>query len=277
MFKWYGVVGLLMMLFVHVNYVLGIQPFARWYFLIVWVGYILLVDAIIYQLHHSSLLTKRPKTLVGIAITSVAIWWLFELVNLRVANWGYHGEVGIAAVGSVAYKTVMFATMLPSFFETVELFRTLHLFDDKKLRHKHKITKKGLHAMMLGGLLCLILPLVWPSVFFPLVWLTFFLLLDPINFLNKEPSIIQHWRDRRLAIPLVLVCTGLTLGFLWEFWNYWAPPATKWFYNIPYLGFFKIFEMPILGYFGYIFFAFELYAMYFFFRSLFKHREKLLT
>jgi hypothetical protein len=214
---------------------------------------------------------------VGIAIASVAIWWLFELINLRVANWGYHGEVGLAAVGSVAYKTIMFATMLPAFFETVELFRALHVFDDKKLKKKHKITKKGLHAMMAGGLLCLILPLVWPSVFFPLVWLTFFLLLDPINFLNKEPSIIQHWRDRRLAIPLVLVCTGLALGFLWEFWNYWAPPATKWFYNIPYLSFFKIFEMPILGYLGYVFFAFELYAMYFFFRSLFKHREKLLT
>jgi hypothetical protein len=57
-------------------------------------------------------------------------------------------------------------------------------------------------------------------------------------------------------------------GFFWEFWNYFA--IVKWKYNIPYVGFLKIFEMPILGYLGYIPFALSLYSMYYFTRHYFK-------
>ena len=61
------------------------------------------------------------------------------------------------------------------------------------------------------------------------------------------------------------------LGFLWEFWNYYAIP--KWTYDIPFVGFFKIFEMPILGYLGYLPFALELYAMYYFFTQTLHDEE----
>ena len=36
----------------------------------------------------------------------------------------------------------------------------------------------------------------------------------------------------------------------------------KWFYTVPFVGFAKIFEMPLLGYGGYWPFAWELYALY---------------
>ena len=42
-------------------------------------------------------------------------------------------------------------------------------------------------------------------------------------------------------------------GFWWEFWNYYSSP--KWVYDIAYVGFLKIFEMPLLGYVGYPFFG----------------------
>lgn len=64
----------------------------------------------------------------------------------------------------------------------------------------------------------------------------------------------------------MLFVAGTLCGLLWEFWNYYA--VTKWFYEIPFVGFFKIFEMPILGYLGYGPFAWELFAMYYFARSL---------
>ena len=47
--------------------------------------------------------------------------------------------------------------------------------------------------------------------------------------------------------------TTLVTGFFWEMWNYYSLP--KWIYTIPYLGFWKIFEMPFLGYLGYPFFG----------------------
>ena len=196
------------------------------------------------------------------------------LLNLRVGNWNYNHVAGIAALNNSLWKTIYFSTVIPAFFETYEYIRTIHLFDNVKLHKKHKITKNFLHFMIGSGILAFILPFLYPQYFYPLIWLTFFLLLDPVNYLHKQPSIIGHLKDRNLVLPLSLLLAGIIMGFFWEFWNYWA--ITKWYYTIPFLNFFKIFEMPILGYLGYFPFAFELYSMYFFVQSLFLKKEKLL-
>jgi hypothetical protein len=52
---------------------------------------------------------------------------------------------------------------------------------------------------------------------------------------------------------------GAICGLLWEFWNFWA--LTKWVYDIPYVGWLKVFEMPILGFLGFPPFAVECYVM----------------
>jgi hypothetical protein len=39
-------------------------------------------------------------------------------------------------------------------------------------------------------------------------------------------------------------------------WNYFAMP--KWYYTVPFFDYPKVFEMPLLGYFGYIPFGWEL-------------------
>jgi hypothetical protein len=54
-------------------------------------------------------------------------------------------------------------------------------------------------------------------------------------------------------------------------WNYHASP--NWYYTIPYVGFWKIFEMPLLGYSGYLPFALELFAMYQFTLFLLRQQE----
>ena len=58
---------------------------------------------------------------------------------------------------------------------------------------------------------------------------------------------------------LALWVGGLVCGFFWELWNWRSYP--KWIYHIPFVGFGKVFEMPILGYLGYLPFALELYLM----------------
>lgn len=61
-------------------------------------------------------------------------------------------------------------------------------------------------------------------------------------------------------ISLMLGC--LICGFFWEMWNYYAYP--KWIYQIPGVDFIHVFEMPLLGYLGYIPFSFEIFAFYHF-------------
>lgn len=274
MFKKYGVLGVLLIVFVEINFFLKIQPFADWYFPIVWLGYILTIDALVYKLRKKSLISNNFYQILGMFALSAIFWWTFEFFNRSIQDWSY---TGVGPLGDLRYLfgSIAFSTVLPALFETFELIRSIHLFDNKTLHKKYKITKNYLHFMMIAGAFCFVAPVLLPEFAFPLVWLSFYLILDPINYLHNQPSILGHLKDGKLATPLSLLLSGIILGFLWEFWNYWA--VIKWTYDLPYVGFLKVFEMPILGYLGYFPFALELYAMYWFVRSLFVKKEHLLA
>jgi hypothetical protein len=118
-----------------------------------------------------------------------------------------------------------------------------------------------------AGLAALMTPLVWPSPYMtPLVWIGFVLFLDPVNSRIGEHSIMAevftgHWRSL-----WQLFLSGLICGLLWEFWNYWA--GAKWHYSVPYFGDIRLFEMPVLGFLGFMPFAVECFAIYKFIRRI---------
>ncbi len=274
MFRWYGFLGVIIVVLMEINFFIKLEPFSSFYFPIIWLGYILVLDAINKKISGKSLISDNFNKYLGLVLISALLWWIFEFANIKTGNWAYTaGEFDVRARS--LFWTISFATVLPAFFETYELIRNVHLFDKVKLKKRHGITKKFLHWMFSVGVLSFLLPFLFPRYTFPLVWISFFLLLDPINYLHKQPSIIQHLRDGKLVIPLSLLVAGIIMGFFWEFWNYYA--IAKWTYDIQFVGFFKVFEMPILGYLGYFPFAFELYAMYSFVQSLFLKKEKLLV
>lgn len=68
----------------------------------------------------------------------------------------------------------------------------------------------------------------------------------------------RRFTKRQLWKQLWAGC--LLCGFFWEFWNYYSSP--KWIYEVPFVDFWHLFEMPLLGYLGYLPFALELYALY---------------
>ena len=266
--RWYGFLGMLLIIVIEINFYLQLEPLASYYFPFIWFGYILVVDALVLKFHKKSLVHTNPKKFVFLLVSSALFWWLFEIVNWGVGSWSYHGGIPYQSqFGRFFFKTISFATVLPAVFETAEIVRVREVFAKIKLHHTHRVTHHLVYGMILVGIFGLLLALIWPKLFFPLVWVVFFCILDPINYLHKQPSIIGHWADRKLSVPLTLAIAGLVCGFLWEFWNYWA--VKKWVYHIPYVGFLKIFEMPLLGYLGYIPFAFELYAMYHFVKYYF--------
>ncbi len=254
-----------MILFSELNFYFKIEPFASWYFPIIWFGYIFLIDAVIYKLKGHSLIMSRKEQFVKALILSALIWWLFEVINLKLGNWNY-GTLNLFNIRTLVKAIISFATVLPAIIETYELLKTFNLFNKYKLEKHHNITHSFLHLMTFIGIIMIALTLLWPKYFFPLIWFAFFFILDPINYLHSQPSIIGYWKSGNYKIPLILIVTGIIMGVLWEFWNYYA--VIKWYYEIPFVGFFKIFEMPILGYLGYGPFAFELFAMYYFVRSL---------
>ncbi|MBV8317398.1 MAG: hypothetical protein JOZ53_20860 [Planctomycetaceae bacterium] len=52
----------------------------------------------------------------------------------------------------------------------------------------------------------------------------------------------------------------LACGFFWEMWNYYSYP--KWVYHVPFVGVLHVFEMPLLGYLGYLQMAHGLKALF---------------
>jgi hypothetical protein len=94
------------------------------------------------------------------------------------------------------------------------------------------------------------------------LWVGLIYLLDPINKLLEAPSLLRDWESGRLGRTLALAAGGATCGLLWEFWNYWA--VAKWTYDLPFLGPLEsiaYFEMPVLGFFGFLPFAAECWVM----------------
>lgn len=106
----------------------------------------------------------------------------------------------------------------------------------------------------------LILLLAYPTYFFPFLWLSVYFILEPLNVLLKNKSLFEYTtsRDWRPVLALWLGC--LICGFFWEMWNFFSYP--KWIYDVPFVNFLNIFEMPLLGYGGYLPFALELFALY---------------
>ncbi|MEK6938776.1 MAG: hypothetical protein AABX04_07070 [Nanoarchaeota archaeon] len=265
MFKKYGYLGIILILFAGLNFFLKIKPFDLWYIPIIWWGYILLVDSLVFHLSQKSLLSSYPKKFWLVVLLSIPLWAVFEWYNLFIQNWYYVNY-------TFWIHIVNFTIIFPAVLETYYLLRALRLFEKIKLKHKHNVSPRLITVMILLGTVGCILPFIFPRYAFYLVWIAFFLLLDPINYTLGNPSIIKHLHDGKLNIPLCLFFGAIICGIFWEFWNYWAFP--KWFYEIPFIGFFKIFEMPILGYIGYGPFGWEVYSMYNFVAGLFSKNKK---
>jgi hypothetical protein len=73
-------------------------------------------------------------------------------------------------------------------------------------------------------------------------------------------NLITRAKNGEWRTVVSLFAGVLLTAFFWEFWNYWAYP--KWIYTIPFVDFWHIFEMPLLGYGGYLPFSLELFAFY---------------
>lgn len=262
--KAYGVIGLLLIIFSLLNLtVFRIEPLLSWNFPITWFGLIFFVDSLVYKLRGDSLISNHLKKFIGMLLLSVIIWWILEFFNLFIKNWSYSN---VPEPQAIAFS-IAFSTVLPAMMELFDLMSSLNIF--KNFKVKINLNRIILYSMFILGLVTFILPILFPFYFFWMVWLTFFFLFEPINYFNKQPSIIGYLEKGKLQIILYLLLAGTICGFFWEFFNNWA--FARWVYHMPWVSehFPKLFEMPLLGYLGYFPFALELFAIYNFVRYFF--------
>jgi hypothetical protein len=225
----------------------GIDPFRGYWFNLVWTGFILAADAVVWARAGHSLIHGGGWRLVAMFALSAPFWWAFEIANWRLENWRYVGTSVYGDQAHVVLKTISFLFVLPALAESRDLLRSF-------VRFPHPpaipLPSRAATALVVLGLACVPLLYLFPDQTFPLVWLAPLAVLDAVAELRGRPSIIGLVRKGRAGPVLLLATAGLGTGILWEMWNWGAVPF--WQYRIPYVGFLPVFEMPILGYLGYL-------------------------
>jgi len=256
----HGWLGLsLVILFWMINWIFE-GPRTHWGFFPLWLGYCLMMDGLVYWRTGSSLFTRSLRRYVGLFLISAPGWWIFELLNIRTQNWTYIGADIFSPLEYAFWTTLSFTTVIPAVFGSAEFFASFDFV--KRLRHGPVIgtDRKTTLTFFLLGWVMLALMLIWPRTFFLFIWLSLYFILEPINIWLGNRS-LADWTRKGDWRPVISLWFGVLLtAFFWELWNYYSYP--KWIYHVSWGDWLHIFEMPLLGYGGYLPFALELYALY---------------
>lgn len=222
-------------------------------FTIPWIGYIILVNALTYMRTGRSMITHQGRYLLMLFLFSAIFWWYFEFLNQFVQNWYYVNVENMGPMEYFMYATLPFATVLPAVTGTRDLLLTFPRLSagmDNFLRFN---TGRLRSIAFIGGLAAmagLAFIGIWPNYLFPMLWLAPLVIIASIVAINRGTTVIKDiangdWRNVYLLALSALIC-----GFFWEMWNFYS--FTKWEYSVPFVDRFNIFEMPLLGYAGYL-------------------------
>lgn len=224
-----------------------------------WLGYILMIDALVQMRTGSSSWIRSRRDFVLLFLISAPVWWLFEIINVRTANWEYVGRELFSTLQFNLLSTISFSTVIPAVFETAELVRSFTWMQWFASWPRIPGTRVAFIALFVVGLAMLPAMLIWPKILYPFVWMSLVLIFEPVNYWTGRPYFLKKLREGDWRTVISLSLGALVCGLFWEMWNYYSFP--KWVYHVPVLGFWRVFEMPLLGYGGYIPFALELYAL----------------
>lgn len=256
------------------------EPFQRYTFFPLWFSFITLINALAVRFIGNSLLTSRPLYFGLLFPVSAIFWWVFEYLNRFVQNWYY---VGVSELGGGQYfaeATLAFSTVLPAVMSVhfVLLHTNWFAAGYSDFPSMPRVTRKSLWGGIgVASIFALVLIGWKPNLTFPLVWILPGLLW--ITYQQWNGYLNPMLRDIAMGdwtLVWTSACAALICGFFWELWNLHS--LAKWIYTIPAVDRFHLFEMPLLGYAGYLPFGVICYLVsQSFFSSLSSDAEVVLT
>ncbi|HVO73887.1 MAG TPA: hypothetical protein VMT35_07680 [Ignavibacteriaceae bacterium] len=257
LYGWFGI--FLVILFWTLNWSLsGLRT--HWGFFPLWLGYCLTIDSLVFIRKGTSMLRRNLFIYILLFFISVPVWWLFEFFNGITRNWIYIGSSSFSDTEYYLLASLSFSTVMPSVLETAEFAGTFKWIKNSKPGLKIGTDLIILSILFISGFIMLLLLVIFPEIFYPLLWLSLYLIIDSINAAAGNNSLLLFTAkgDWRIIFSLFTGC--LICAFFWEMWNFYSYP--KWIYRLPGVNVLKIFEMPLPGYIGYFPFSLELFALY---------------
>ncbi len=238
------------------------QPWLAWgqryTFTPLWLGLIVATNALAWRRGGTALMTRTPSRWLRLFGASAVFWWVFEWLNRFVHNWHYLGIAGVGAWEYATHTTVCFSTVLPAVAGMREWLGTWPRLQARLAggpAWPWLLERRAAAAALAVGALSLVLTGVLPSYFFPALWAAPLLIGVGGSVLAGADgwwrrAAAGDWRDAGSWALAALAC-----GFLWELWNWHS--LAKWVYTVPFVQRWPVFEMPALGYTGYLAFGLE--------------------
>ena len=237
-------------------------PLQAFTFTPLWLGYILFANAYTFTRTGRCMMLDRPGYFLWLFPLSAAFWWFCEYLNRFVQNWYYMGVQELTPLEYVLHATVPFSTVLPAVLGTMELLSSYPRFGaglDRLPPFRSTHVKTVGWGILVGASAGLIGIGIWPSYLFPLVWVAPLLLITSLQMVAGEETIFSPIPRGDWTVLWSSALAALVCGVLWEMWNYKS--LSHWQYAIPFVHRFQLFEMPILGYAGYLPFGLECIAV----------------
>ncbi len=259
--------------------VLGISWFLMWArikvhisleyytFVPLWWSFILILDGIVYKRTNGfSLVSKKPHVMQLLAVVSCFSWFAFEFLNFFVIeNWYYPNNQVFSNFGNVFWFSLSYTTVLPAIVEWYLLLKTFKVFRNR-YRNGPKLSVSRTFLLIYYGI-GLILAFgmgYYPYLLFWVLWVALVPMLSAAMALTGYWTPFTPIKKGDWSQTVLFALATLCNGFFWEFWNFgseWFHDSLPtnpnyWKYSVPYLDKIHIFsEMPVLGYFGYLFFG----------------------
>jgi hypothetical protein len=222
-----------------------------------WLSYIVLVNGLTYRRRGHCMMTDRPGFFLLLFPVSALFWWFFEYLNRFVQNWYYVG-VHFGPWEYFCYATMSFSTVLPAVLGTRDWllgfswvqtgfggFTPLRFSRPKPLAW-FVLLASGAGLAGIG---------IWPNYLFPLLWMSPLLIFVSLQALMGENHVLSKVAQGDWRLIASSALAALLCGWFWEMWNYYS--LAKWEYSVPFVHAYQVFEMPLLGYAGYLPFGLE--------------------
>ena len=232
-----------------------LQPFT---FSPLWFSYIVIMNALAFRRSGHCMMLDRPGRFLLLFPASAAFWWFFEYLNRFAQNWHYEGTGALTPLQYFLFATLPFSTVLPAVLGTHEFLGTFPRLSAGLDRFRPLRVRRP-NACAIAALCIAAASLTWlgvcPDYLFPMLWIAPLAVILSFQVLAGRRTLLAplesgNWRNIWLLAMAALIC-----GFFWEMWNYLS--LAKWIYAVPFVNRFHVFEMPVLGYAGYLPFGLE--------------------
>jgi hypothetical protein len=208
------------------------------------------------------MMLDRPRFLLALFPASAVFWWCFEYLNRFVQNWYYVGPQTFTPWEYVLHATISFSTVLPSVLSTMELLASMPVVT-AGLKQLPPLRLSNRHRTSWGVLIVATVGLagigIFPGLLFPLVWVAPLLLITAMQMLGGQDTLFSRTEQGDWSSLWLGAVAALGCGLCWELWNWKS--LVHWEYAIPSVHRFQLFEMPLLGYAGYLPFGLDCLAV----------------